>query len=115
MLTEPLVKHAYWAGPGDVPLFLAAFIIYPIIMFLRMKFPWFILHPLGLILYSGHEAKIFGSFFIALIVKYAVLKIGGTKLYQKGIPIVLGLIGGAALSRIVVALVYYAAGVPAPI
>lgn len=115
VLKEPLMKHAYWAGPGDLPLALSAFIIFPIVMLLRMKFPWFIINPVGLILFCGHEAKLFGPFFIALIIKYAVLKLGGTKLYQKGIPIVLGFISGCAISRIVVALCYFAAGIPAPI
>lgn len=117
VLNEPLQKHAYWAGPGDLPLFLAAFIIFPIVMLARMRFPVvsYFFNPVGMIIYPGHLAKIFGSALIALIVKYAVLKIGGSRLYEKGIPLVLAFIAGGALSKIIVALTYFSMGMTAPI
>lgn len=117
VLNEPLQKHAYWAGPGDLPIFLSAFIIFPIIMLARMKIPIisYFLNPAGLMIYPGHLAKFFGSALIALIIKYLVLKIGGSRLYEKGIPLVLSFIAGCALSRIIVALIYFSMGLTAPI
>lgn len=85
-----------WIIPGIVVVFA--------IMWLRLKFPWFWLHPVG-IFFAWHS-WFMGSALIALIAKVITLKIGGAKAYQQvGIPGAVGYAIGYGLGGGIIALV----------
>jgi len=85
---------AAWTYPPDwiqtgIGIFLVA-----LFTFLRMRYVWFPLNPVGIPLagFVLSPAYIF-LWLIAYIIKYATLKVGGTKLYEeKGVPIAIGVI-----------------------
>lgn len=63
--------------------------------FLRLRFIWWNLHPLGYPLAGYyHFDKLWFPFFISWAVKGAVLKYGGIKAYRKAFPLFMGLVLG---------------------
>jgi hypothetical protein len=61
----------------------------------RMRFVWFPLHPVGLVVSSSWAMNPFWfSIFLSWTVKFTILRYGGLKLYRKSIPLFLGLILG---------------------
>ncbi len=85
---------AAWEYPVDwVQVFFGVFLV-AAFMFLRTRFMWFPLNPIGIPLagFVLSPSYVF-LWLVAYIIKYATLKIGGTKLYEKwGIPIAVGII-----------------------
>ncbi len=70
-----------------------------IFMFLRTTFPWFYINPIGIPLLTIFNFYVSLSAIIALILKYLVLKIGGSKIYnQYGIPFFIGLFFGSLMT-----------------
>ncbi len=66
-----------------------------LLMVLRTKFLWWPLHPVGYAMANTYTMdKVWVPFLIAWAVKAAVLRYGGPKLYQKLLPLFLGLIAG---------------------
>lgn len=62
---------------------------------LRLKFPRFPLHPLPLVLFgSWLMSRYWFSFLIGWLIKKAILKIGGGKLFEKSRPFFTGVIAG---------------------
>jgi len=83
---------------------IAGAIIQGIIYVLYMRFPWFWINPFALaqgLMYDIGGGFMWFSFFLAWIIKYTVLKIGGTKLYQRTLPLFSGLATGYCLLSIV--------------
>lgn len=61
----------------------------------RMRFIWFPLHPVGLVVSSSWAINPFWfSIFLSWAIKSAILKYGGLKTYRKNVPLFLGLILG---------------------
>ena len=61
----------------------------------RMRFIWFPLHPVGLVVSSSWGMNPFWfSIFLSWAVKFTILRYGGLRLYRKGIPLFLGFILG---------------------
>jgi len=85
----------------------AGIVIAAAVTLLKFRFVWFPLHPMGLLLASaGFALTCWFQALLALIAKYAVLKIGGTRLYEeKGVPIALGLIVGYTLCTLIYGIV----------
>lgn len=83
---------------GDLPqviayLFGSAFVIG--LTFLRLKFIWFPLHPVGFIVSSSWGMNPFWfSIFISWSIKSVILKYFGLQAYRKATPLFLGLILG---------------------
>ena len=66
-----------------------------LLMTLRTKFLWWPLHPVGYALANTYTMdKVWVPFTIAWILKAGVLRYGGPKLYQKLLPLFVGLIAG---------------------
>jgi len=106
---------AIWnSRPGTEPLapyVLAGFAIVGSLYFLSARFIWFPLEPVGFILGTSMlGAGLLGIWMPALVcwaLKYAVLRIGGSKLYEESaVPLVSGFVGGYALITIVAVLVF---------
>jgi hypothetical protein len=63
--------------------------------FMRLRFLWWNLHPLGYPLAGYyHFDKLWFPFFISWAVKWSVLKYGGIKAYRKAFPLFMGLVLG---------------------
>jgi hypothetical protein len=66
------------------------------LFFMRTRFPWWPLNPLGYVFgYAWlYYYLLSGSFFIAWVVKYLVIRYGGMENYRKLRPFFIGLIAG---------------------
>lgn len=87
-----------YTAPPDVPAIGFAsfgFIVTLILAFMRMRFIWWNLHPVGYAI-SGSWAinPMIGSIFVGWLLKWLVLKYGGIRLHRKAIPFFLGIILG---------------------
>lgn len=64
-------------------------------MIMRMRFVWWPFHPLGYALQSDWVTHQFWMpLLISSVIKWAILKFGGLKVYRKAIPVFLGFILG---------------------
>ncbi|MCC7493065.1 MAG: hypothetical protein IT204_11975 [Fimbriimonadaceae bacterium] len=69
------------------------------VLLLRTRVAWFRLHPAGFIIASGYPLRCFWfSFLLGWIVKNAILRSGGLRLYRRARPFFLGLIVGDCLN-----------------
>lgn len=87
-----------YTAPPDVPAIGFAsfgFIVTLILAFMRMRFLWWNLHPVGYAI-SGSWAinPMIGSIFVGWLLKWLVLKYGGIRLHRKAIPFFLGIVLG---------------------
>ncbi|MEM3648214.1 MAG: DUF6785 family protein [Thermoproteota archaeon] len=85
--------------PGDIAIAVSnGFIITLVLFFLRARFIWWPIHPMGFLLSGGMRSTWTGAwtnFLGAWIAKWITLKIGGSKAYTEyGIPFVGGYIAG---------------------
>lgn len=92
--------------------FIVGIITVFIIYYLRAKFVWFFINPIGTAMLPGGW---WPTWLIALVIKYVVLKIGGSKFFEeKWIPFVVGFIAGfAALYIFGAAIVFFGTALPA--
>ena len=83
---------AWWALGAITFVFIAA---------MRLRFLWWPFHPVGYILGLSSVDLNCGQshFFIAWLAKALVLRYGGLRLYQRTLPIAIGLIVGDVLNR----------------
>ena len=73
-----------------------------LLFFLRSRFPWWPINPIGLIVGGSYWAHFYlTSIFIAWFCKFVILKTGGAALYQKFRPFFLGLLVGYALGILI--------------
>jgi len=103
------VPSTYNFAPDTVSLaqtfgnFFAGAIGVVLLTVLRSAVPAIALHPLGLIL--GVSQNMYWNFFmvvVAFVLKFATLRIGGAKTYEKiGVPLAIGLVTGAFLTGLV--------------
>lgn len=63
--------------------FIGGTIITLVLLFLRLRFPWFFFNPVGIALGANAFVWLMGTAIIALIVKLLVIKIGGAAAYEK--------------------------------
>ena len=82
-----------------------------LLTFLRYRFVWWPVHPVGLaVAYSGMTKHAAFCIFLTWICKAIILKVGGVFLYRRTVPFFIGIIVGYALSVAVgyfVDIVYY--------
>lgn len=70
-----------------------------VVSLMRLRFPWWPLHPIAFLFFGSHQAQYLAfSFLLGWLVKTAVCKYGGEPVYQKGKPIMAGLIAGEVLA-----------------
>lgn len=94
LLTKPLQASpaAWWNTVGG-------FAGMWLVMLLRAGLPWFRIHPAGFIIASGYPLSCFWfSFLIGWVLKNAILKAGGLRLYRRARPVFLGLVVGDCLN-----------------
>ena len=70
------------------------FVLAFLLMFIRSRFLWSQLHPLGYAVSSSWGIHLWSSFMISWVIKKVILKYGGFKGYRKAVPFFLGLILG---------------------
>jgi len=79
--------------------------------FLRRRFAWWPLHPILFVLLGTYQSNTLAfSFLLGWLVKVLVAKYGGSKIYVRLKPLMIGLIAGeilAAVIPVVVGAVYY--------
>ena len=99
---------AGWANPQTTmmsptpppwwPHALAGIVFTLVLGYLRSRFLWFPLHPLGLLVVTDQWAShtgLWSMFVVAWIAKLLTLRIGGSKAYEEyGVPAVIGFIVG---------------------
>jgi hypothetical protein len=67
---------------------------------LRQRFTWWPFHPIGYAMAATATSQAFWvHYFIAWLVKFAVLRYGGMRLYRNLLPLVYGLILGDVASQ----------------
>lgn len=77
----------------------AGFLITTAMMFLRMRFVWWILHPVGYAMANTTTMnQVWLPFFLAWLLKVLVLRYGGMRLYKQSLPFFYGVIIGDFLS-----------------
>ena len=90
-----------WAAvridPRFLPLFACGAGLILATGFARLRFSWFPLHPLPLVLLgSWVMSRYFFSFFLGWLIKVIILKIGGGRLFEKTKPFFVGAVAGLA-------------------
>jgi len=88
-----------WTG---ISFFAVGAFVVAILSLLMARFPWWPLHPIGFTVNYVFDIRIFMlSIFIAWLVKYVALKVGGVPAYRKVAPAFMGLIFGTIFGVIV--------------
>ncbi|MFB3881249.1 MAG: DUF6785 family protein [Armatimonadota bacterium] len=93
-LTGPTWDGVVWCATGAL--------VFVSIAVMRLRFLWWPFHPLGYILglsILADEGRGESPFLIAWIAKSLVLRYGGLRLYQRTLPLAIGLIAGDVLNR----------------
>jgi hypothetical protein len=91
---RPKQGFLWFAGGGFLAVLIAGF--------LRLRLPWWPLHPVIFLVWNTHPMKrLSTSLLIGWIIKTAVVRLGGYKAYQKGRPFMVGVIAGELLSAII--------------
>lgn len=72
--------------------------IFSAMSFLRYRFTWWPLHPMGMIVPVGHAMHSTMSIFIAWAAKTIILRVGGAALYRRSRPFFVGMLAGYALA-----------------
>jgi len=68
------------------------FLVASVLTFLRMRFFWFPLHPLGYAMAGDWGmSNLWSCFFSSFLIKWAVFKYGGLKSYRNAVPFFLGM------------------------
>ncbi len=67
----------------------------------RLRLPWWPLHPVLILMWGTYPSHQFAwSFLLGWLAKTAVVKLGGSKSYQKVIPVAVGMIAAEILAAI---------------
>ncbi|MFO7535291.1 MAG: DUF6785 family protein [Kiritimatiellia bacterium] len=83
--------------PRLPPLFAFGAALILVTSFARLRFAWFPLHPLPLVLLGTWVmSRYYFSFFLGWLIKAAILKIGGGRLFEKTKPFFVGVVTGLA-------------------
>ncbi len=92
-----------WMG---ISFFAIGAFVVAVLSVLMVRFPWWPLHPIGFTVNYVFDIRIFMlSVFIAWLVKYVTLKVGGVAAYRRVAPAFMGLIFGTIFGVIVSSMV----------
>jgi hypothetical protein len=112
---EPLIAHEDSVRPLAPICTGAGVIITALLAFLRIRFWWWPLHPLGYALCNSWTTDVFWfPLFVAWLVKALIVRYGGLPLYTRARPFFLGLIFGEFTMAVVWTLVAMIFNTPAP-
>lgn len=96
------MKDRYWTNSFNIVLFILGLILPVLISFGRARFSWFRVTSAGVLFGLIFGFHSLGPMIAGLILKYLVLKIGGTKMYmEKLLPICTGFIVSAGIATVV--------------
>lgn len=91
--------------PPIYPELLAGVLLAAVLLFLRMRFIWWPINPIGFVVGAGQTAVAHGAAGVALValpLKLLTIKVGGARLYERyGAPIASGVACGTALAMFV--------------
>lgn len=98
----------WWSGaPAQepwVPHFVLGLVISAVLSWLRSRFVWFPLEPIGFILGTTASSLLFGlwmPFLVAWILKTLTMRVGGARLYEsRGVPLATGAAVGCFIGMI---------------
>lgn len=89
--------------------------VFFILILLRNIFTWWPLNPVGFLLFGLYNITTgSGAIFVITLIKYSLLKIGGTSLYNKATNVAAGIIAGSLIGRVIMAISSYITGIPLP-
>jgi len=75
---------------------------------LRLRYPWWPLHPVVLLGYGAWTMGKFGaSFLLGWAIKTAIMRLGGPKAYQQGRHFMMGVIAGDLFGGLIYILTNY--------
>ncbi|MFA6134219.1 MAG: DUF6785 family protein [Phycisphaerae bacterium] len=98
MHIQPDASFLWWAGIGLA--------LVPVFVFLRLRWPWWPLHPVIFMIWGGHSIRMLGySFLLGWAIKVLVTRLGGAKSYHQGKIFMVGIIAGELLSCLVYAII----------
>lgn len=98
-----------WTNTGFM-LFGSVFMFW--LMWMRQIFVWWPIHPIGYTMWSGWGTfKLWFSIFLGWSMKYAIVRYGGLRAYQKARPLFLGLVLGEMTCAGIWAIIGMLAGV----
>ena len=93
--TLAMMRSPKAVDPGRVLFFGIGAGVMGLLTFLRYRFPWWPIHPIGLTLSAADNTKSLAMpVFIAWACKAVIMRIGGVVLYQKARPVFVGLLVG---------------------
>ncbi len=80
----------------------AGFVLVLVLSICRMRFPWWPLHPVLVLVWGTWPMRAYShSFLIGWFLKGVITHLGGTKSYGKAKPLMLGLIAGDLMSALI--------------
>jgi hypothetical protein len=89
----------------------AGFVLVVLFTIGRLRFPWWPIHPLIFVTWATEPIwRLCGTFLLGWVVKVMVTKYGGSRLYNRLKPLMIGLIAGEVLGAVfpsIVGAVYY--------
>jgi hypothetical protein len=106
-----------WLGnprPPDLvagEFFLAGGVVAFLLHLLRMRFPWWRLHPMGYALACSAAVDVYWfGLFLATLLKAALVRYGGVRGYRRALPFFMGLILGQYLMGCLLTFIELATG-----
>jgi hypothetical protein len=101
-LLDPTVQYQqgdYYFVHNPTKHMAAGFLITATLAFLRLRFTWWPLHPIGFLMLGTYPgAHLWLSIFIGWMSKVLILRFGGSRSYSQAKPFFLGLIVGEAMA-----------------
>ncbi len=98
-LTKDPVLPDYVEDPDEIAFFGVGGAIMAALIYLRYRFVWWPLHPVGLAISGSYLARRSAfTIFAAWIIKLVLLRVGGPAVYRKSRPFFLGALVGYVLA-----------------
>mgnify|MGYP001025482766 CR=1 FL=1 len=92
---ESQLVYPHTFDPIAIMSIAAGFVITLVLMFLRMRFIWWTLHPAGYAISSSFSMNVcWSSIFMSWLLKYMILRSGGFRILERARPFFCGLILG---------------------
>jgi len=98
MEVPEVVRRKVFPDPKFVANFILGGAIMSFLIFMRMRFYWWPLHPIGFVMAATYPVHcIWFSIFLGWAAKSIIMKYGGVKAYRQVMPFFLGLVLGESL------------------
>ena len=95
ILTKDAKLPFYVENPEELVFFGIGGTVMAALLYLRYRFVWWPLHPVGLAISGSYLTRRTGfTIFMAWLIKLVMLKVGGPAVYRKSRPLFVGLLFG---------------------